>query len=92
MTSKGLVTFRGLYRCPNIYEFFSSLGLHWFSDLMHNATNTLILTISLSSSLRLIFLFQASFLRKFFSRMLNVHSLDSPNILVIMSFFLNLSL
>ena len=60
---------------------------------MYNTTNTIILTISLSSSLGLIFLFQASlsnilsFLRKFFSRWLNVHSLDSRDILVIMSLF-----
>ena len=65
---------------------------------MYNTTNTIILTISLSSSLGLIFLFQAgfsnipSFLRKFFSRRLNVHSLGSPDILIIMLLFLNLSL
>ena len=67
-------------------------------DLMHNANNTFILAISLSSSLGLTFLFQASlsnilsFLQRFFSRRLNVHSLDSPDLLVIMSVFLNLIL
>ena len=64
---------------------------------MHNANNTFNLAISLSSSLRLIFLFQASllnipsFLWRFFSGRLNMHSLNSPDLLIIMSLFLNLS-